>query len=417
MAGALEIAHELRRAVNAGDALRVRASVRRLLELGGQDRQVRFTCGAALLFVDDAAAGLALLPPDEHLMRAKALASLGRFADALRECAAADSDPFAREVRTEILARANSAGAVISDIVASLPDDLQQIYEQGSELFKAGRELDAFRRFNAMFDRYEPWRIGAGRLERLGKDNLPRWQGEPVSHLLVISNGGSGDFFQFCRFLRAARQRCGRLTVCAAHSLHGIARRLAGVDEVLDLGAINVAVQAADAYATTFTDLALATGEIWGPSCYIAALPQRTAALDRTARHVGLCWSASSIGAERSIPFSHLAKLRELRGIVYHSLQVGAAEAHAGAWVQRWSLSDYEDTAGLIAALDDVVTVDTSVAHLAAAMGKRTHLILTSFEDWRWGVGDTTPWYPSMSIYRGNVAGSIKKLRAALGGY
>jgi tetratricopeptide (TPR) repeat protein len=64
-------------------------------------------------------------------------------------------------------------------------------------------------------------------------------------------------------------------------------------------------------------------------------------------------------------------------------------------------ISDFDDTARLISTLDCVISVDTAVAHLAGAMGKKVFLILPPHSDWRWGLnGSATPWYPSMTVLR-----------------
>ena len=77
-------------------------------------------------------------------------------------------------------------------------------------------------------------------------------------------------------------------------------------------------------------------------------------------------------------------------------------------------LRTWDDTASLIGALDAIVTVDTSVAHVAASMGRPTHLVLTDYQYWRWGTGETTPWYPTMTVYRGNVDESVRRIAARL---
>jgi ADP-heptose:LPS heptosyltransferase len=71
------------------------------------------------------------------------------------------------------------------------------------------------------------------------------------------------------------------------------------------------------------------------------------------------------------------------------------------------SASDFEDTAAIIEGLDLVVTVDTSVAHLAASLGKPTWVLITASPDWRWLLGRSdSPWYPSVKLYRQAQAGS-----------
>lgn len=411
---ALAVATELRAAVVRGDRGRVEALCDALIGRCGDNTDVRAVCGAALLFVGEHERALDLLPSDAYLPRAKALSGLGRYSEALRACAEAGWGPMAQGVGADILARANSAGAAVAIQDAGIRADLAPLFDKAATLFRSGQVREAFGAFVAMFDRYEPWRVGAARLERLG-GTCPRWRGERVGRLLVVSNGGSGDFFQFCRFFGAARRRVDRVTVCAAQSLIGIAERLDGVDEAVPMAALNAALQAADAYATTFVDLPMSLEETWGaPVAYLRARPGRVVALDPASRHVGLCWAASAAGASRSIAASHLARLRAVPGVAFHSLQVGAAEAHSGAWVGRWPLRDFEDTAGLIEALDAVVTVDTAVAHLAGAMGKPVHLILTTYEDWRWGSGERTEWYPSMHIHRGSVAASVARVAKIL---
>jgi ADP-heptose:LPS heptosyltransferase len=64
-------------------------------------------------------------------------------------------------------------------------------------------------------------------------------------------------------------------------------------------------------------------------------------------------------------------------------------------------LIDFNETAALIDCLDLVITVDTSIAHLAGAMGKRSWLLLSDNADWRWFIGtDSSPWYPSIKLFR-----------------
>jgi hypothetical protein len=81
--------------------------------------------------------------------------------------------------------------------------------------------------------------------------------------------------------------------------------------------------------------------------------------------------------------------------------------------------TDFADTAGIISQLDWVISVDTSVAHLAAALGKDTWIPLPKVSDWRWlEDGSDSPWYPQVRLFRQSTAGDwapiLREIRAAI---
>jgi hypothetical protein len=126
---------------------------------------------------------------------------------------------------------------------------------------------------------------------------------------------------------------------------------------------------------------------------------------------VGLAWSgraAHRFDRHRSLPlaqllaalppgFDYVSLQREVRPADQATLAAHPEVRHFGA-----ELNDFADTAGLVAQMDVVVSVDTSVAHLAGALGKDVRLLLSRLgQDWRWLTGrDDTPWYPTMRLYR-----------------
>jgi ADP-heptose:LPS heptosyltransferase len=83
-------------------------------------------------------------------------------------------------------------------------------------------------------------------------------------------------------------------------------------------------------------------------------------------------------------------------------------------------MGDFLDTARIIARLDLVVTVDTSTAHLAGSLGIPTVVLLPHLPEWRWGLGGTTPWYPTARLIRqaspGDWGGAVEKLKAEIAG-
>jgi hypothetical protein len=124
-------------------------------------------------------------------------------------------------------------------------------------------------------------------------------------------------------------------------------------------------------------------------------------------RLVGLAWAGNPAQAEdrwRSLRFTELSPLLQSAGTRFVSLQKGhAATQPSASEILDFSadLDDFADTAAVVAQLDLVIAVDTSVAHLAGALGKPTWTLVRFAADWRWAVsGDDTAWYPSMRLFR-----------------
>ena len=148
----------------------------------------------------------------------------------------------------------------------------------------------------------------------------------------------------------------------------------------------------------------------------------------RAGRRVGLVWAGSPThqnDARRSLPLERFAPLFAQPGVSFVSLQVGpdAAQAAAsGLPLADFSadLGDYADSAALIANLDLVIAVDTSVAHLAAALGVPTWILVPFHPDWRWldSAPDSTPWYAAARLFRqpayGDWESVVERVRRAL---
>jgi hypothetical protein len=134
---------------------------------------------------------------------------------------------------------------------------------------------------------------------------------------------------------------------------------------------------------------------------------------------VGLCWAGNPNnhnGRRRSMPAGAMARLCERApGVRWFSLQYGAAEP-PDPRILPLMAGDIADTASVILGLDLVVTIDTMVAHLAGALGARVWNLLMFAPDWRWGLeGDSTPWYPSMRLWRQSTPGGWEELVERVG--
>ncbi len=261
------------------------------------------------------------------------------------------------------------------------------------------------------------------------------WRGEDVDGKTVLlhSEQGFGDSIQFCRYAPALAMRGARVVLEVEAPLQ---RLMTTLGENITVIARGAPLPAFDAYCpllslplafgTRLDTVPSATPYLHAQSQDIAAWHQRLG--DRRRPRVGLVWSGNpnhQRDAERSIVFQALAPLFALDAD-FVSLQkdVRAADAAAlagdGRILQAGAhLNDFADTAALIAALDLIVAVDTSVAHLAGALGKPVWLLLPYVPDWRWLLArETSPWYPTARLFRQDETrrydGTIARVRDAL---
>jgi hypothetical protein len=272
----------------------------------------------------------------------------------------------------------------------------------------------------------------------------PRWNGASLrtgDTLVLHGEGGFGDVIQFCRYAPAAARRCGEVVLRLGHqhaSLAGLLRTLPGVRVVTDDdGDVHAQAHASlSSLPYLLRDDPQSAGTVPYLACDPALRAQWAARVGSgPPMRVGLAWGGGKGGdavygalvdRRRSIALALLGPLLALPGIRWFSLQVGehAREANvtpfAGTLVDlTHDIRDFADTAALACALDLVITVDTSVAHLAGAMGLSTWLLNRYDSCWRWGVrGAATHWYPAMRLFRqpafGDWTSVVAEVREAL---
>ena len=147
---------------------------------------------------------------------------------------------------------------------------------------------------------------------------------------------------------------------------------------------------------------------------YLVAPPPRRILPATDKLRVGISWTgnpAHSANRERSVPVTELAPLFALEGIEFYSFQFDRDPASDkplanGVIDLAPRLGDFAQTAGYVKQMDLLVTIDSSLAHLAGGLGHPLWLMLGRQTDWRWMSGsDTTPWYPSMRLFRQTTAG------------
>jgi hypothetical protein len=252
-------------------------------------------------------------------------------------------------------------------------------------------------------DYAEGWPLYEARTEvpaigiRRPKFSFPEWRGEKVGSILLYPEQGLGDQIMFARYAAQLAARGVRVTMIVLPSL---ARLFEGLGVEVIVGEEGLAVPRCDAWAM------------------VGSLP-RWLGVEASAGYLPGAPGGKGTGvavrgapnhqrdAERSLPPDLAAELLARPGAV------SLAREDLGA-------SDFEDTRAVIAGLERVVTVDTAVAHLAAAMGKPTWVLLSHDPDWRWGhEGEASAWYGSARLFRQPAAGDwrtvIDAVKAELG--
>jgi tetratricopeptide (TPR) repeat protein len=250
----------------------------------------------------------------------------------------------------------------------------------------------------------------------------PPWDGSDARRktVLIFAEQGLGDTLHFVRYLPLVRQRVGRLVFQCQPPLRQLLAGAAGIDEFVPA---DQPTPEFDTYAPLLSLphlLGIPDPHNTPAPPYLKANPELVAKwkaeLERIAGfRVGICWQGNPhhpSDRARSFPLSLLAPLAGLPGVRLISLQKGFGREQIAMFSQRDALVDlgsrldegtgaFIETAAVIKNLDLVITADTVIAHLAGALGAPVWLLLSAVPDWRWGrSGNTTPWYPSMRLFR-----------------
>lgn len=268
--------------------------------------------------------------------------------------------------------------------------------------------------------------------------DMPQWTGdEDIAGkiLLVHAEQGVGDTIQFVRYLPLLRKLGAQIALVAQPQVRRLLAETPGIDMFVAKGE---AFPRADFHVPLLSIPRLlwkTHGEHAQSVPYVRADQHNAATwqerLDSLGPglKVGIAWAGNPDHANdrnRSMRFGQLRPLLALDHVKWISLQKNrgandSPEEIASSGLTDWTgdLTDYAATAGLIASLDLVVSVDTSVAHLAGAMNKPVWVMIPFAPDWRWLLGRTdSPWYPSLRLFRQNKYGDwqavVDAIRLAL---
>jgi hypothetical protein len=248
----------------------------------------------------------------------------------------------------------------------------------------------------------------------------PLWNGThfPGQRILIAADQGYGDAFQFCRYLPLVAERCAGVVVLCRAAQIPLFSRIDGVDACV-VSINDTFPHAAWCWMASLPRLFETTPTtIPGGRAYLTPDPRRRAVWrDRLMQHlpgpglrVGPVWAGNPENVRdwrRSVPLSIFAPLREIDALDLVSFQQRVPETDRGTMKAlnlldlSADLTNFGDTAAVIANLDLVITVDTAVAHLSAALGAPTRVLVCQPADWRWLLRrDDSPWYPTVRLFR-----------------
>lgn len=259
------------------------------------------------------------------------------------------------------------------------------------------------------------WRLKEPQLALNRGFPQPQWDGsDPAGQtILAHAEGGYGDALNFVRFVPMVAQRGAKVILECQPGLAPLFDGMAGVDRVIPRGQPLPAFDWQIPLQSLLRIFGVTPQNIPNQVPYVSPPADRAQRwADRlageTKLRVGLVWSGSKYSDEdsRTRTIDVFAPLAEVPGIKFFSLQKGDHSQQTPPPGMDWAdftseLNDFADTAALVQNLDLVVTVDTSTAHLAGAMGKPVWVLIMFKSEFRWLLDRTdTPWYPTMRLFR-----------------
>ncbi|WP_188260912.1 tetratricopeptide repeat protein [Azospirillum tabaci] len=366
-----------------------------------------------------------------------------RVAEALRQCRRAariapERAAFHRNRLSLLLheGRRDEAVAAGREAIRLAPADADAHLALAVALLASGQMREGWEEFE--------WRWETRQLNPVHRGfPQPQWTGaEDVAGrtILLYAEQGLGDTLQFVRYAPRLAERGARVIVGCSPALVRLMERVDGVSAAVawggELPAFDLHIPMMSlprAFGTDLDSIPAAVPYLRADPADVAVWRERVPADGRP--RVGLVWAgsprtvrgvASPIDRRRSLPLAALAPLADVAGVRFVSLQMGPgaaqlAEPPAGMDIvdPMGSVRDFADTAALAETLDLVITVDTSVCHLAGGLGRPTWTLSRADACWRWlGNREVNPWYPTMRVFgqdrSGDWSGVVTRLRAAL---
>jgi len=252
----------------------------------------------------------------------------------------------------------------------------------------------------------------------------PLWDGSDIAGktILLYSEQGFGDTIQFIRYAPMVADLGANVIVECQEELASLLRNIEGIHSVVtdqsqltDFDIHSPLMSLPYIFGTRLETIPAIIPYISVSPPLVQEWHNRILSGDSTIR-IGLVWSgnpAKATNRYRSCPLHFFGPIAGMNNVTLYSLQTGDSAQQAHEFRENWNLVDYThdihdflDTAAFIQNLDLIITVDTAVAHLAGALGKRVWVLLPFVPEWRWMKDrEDSPWYPTMRLFRQPASG------------
>jgi tetratricopeptide (TPR) repeat protein len=310
------------------------------------------------------------------------------------------------------LGQLDEALACYQKVLASVPDDAKARYNKSFALLLKGEFIEGFKEYE--------WRHEAHNA-KLPEFKQPLWNGTPLEGqtVLVYTEQGQGDSIQFIRYTKLIKERGGNVIVSCQPSLVRLFETCSGIDKLIPNGATlpefdvhTPLMSLPHVFKTTLESIPSPDPYIFADKSLVKRWHDELKGLKGL--KIGIVWQGNpeySKDQFRSIPLKHFEPLSKIEGINLISLQRETGLDQLQELRETFGIKeisqlnetdwDYMDTAALMMNLDLVISSDTSVPHLAGALGVPVWVPLSWSPDWRWGLkGEDYPWYSSMKLFR-----------------
>ncbi len=281
-------------------------------------------------------------------------------------------------------------------------------WNRGLLLLTSGRFEEGWREYECRFKKKSPTDSRVF--------DKPQWDGSSLKgrRILILSEQGLGDSIQFMRYIPLVKDKVGYVIYECKKELRRLFDDFPGIDEIVEKEKNTIPNVKFDTYTYLMSLPGIfntSLDNIPNKIPYLKANPGLAKNFKLEFNNdnfkVGIVWAGNpeqDNDKNRSTTFEKFKALKNIQGIQLYSLQKGEAEKQlddSAIINMADKINDFADTAAIIENLDLVISVDTSVAHLAGAMGKPVWTLLTFMPDWRWLLDrNDSPWYPNMKLFR-----------------